>query len=92
MERVSTTSRSWPNASMLDYIAASMALTPASRDIEDDGRGFDSTNTAAPVGTGIVGMRERAALAGGTLDVESRAGDGPAIAVRVPTGDIESPP
>jgi signal transduction histidine kinase len=37
--------------------------------VTDDGRGFDPS--AASAGFGLQGMRERAALAGGTLDVSS---------------------
>src|SRR5206468_191656 len=41
--------------------------------IEDDGRGFDSGNVRDDA-LGIVGMRERLALLGGTLAIESTAG------------------
>ena len=40
--------------------------------VEDDGRGFDPG--AATAGFGLAGMRERAALAGGSLEVVSGAG------------------
>lgn len=54
--------------------------------IEDDGSGFDynqplSTNEN---GLGLIGMRERVELTGGTLDIESRLGHGTTIAVRIP--------
>ena len=55
--------------------------------IEDDGVGFDPGGAAAPEndrGLGVLGMRERAALAGGTLDIESQPGQGTTIFVRVP--------
>ncbi|HEX2829109.1 MAG TPA: PAS domain S-box protein [Burkholderiales bacterium] len=44
--------------------------------VEDDGRGFDPAAGEAGIGTGlgITGMRERAALAGGTLSIESQPG------------------
>jgi len=38
--------------------------------IADDGEGFDSA--AATLGFGLMGMQERAALAGGELEIESR--------------------
>jgi signal transduction histidine kinase len=41
-------------------------------EVEDDGRGFDPEARVA--GFGLVGMRERVALAHGELDVESSAG------------------
>ena len=55
--------------------------------VEDDGRGFDSDAGADPVaGTrlGIIGMRERAALVGGSLTIESTPGRGTTILTWVP--------
>lgn len=55
--------------------------------IEDNGVGFDpeaDRNGSGRSGLGLVGMRERAALLGGTLDIESRAGDGTTVFVRIP--------
>lgn len=57
--------------------------------VEDDGRGFDPGGAEAEVsgrGMGLIGMRERAALVGGTVEVESKPGDGTTIFVRVPVG------
>jgi signal transduction histidine kinase len=51
--------------------------------VEDDGRGFDPA--AATSGFGLAGMRERAALAGGSLDVESGA-DGTTVRAVLPGG------
>jgi signal transduction histidine kinase len=51
--------------------------------IEDDGRGFDPTHTRAG-GFGLVGIRERLALLGGKLEVESNAGAGTTLAIEVP--------
>jgi signal transduction histidine kinase len=51
--------------------------------IEDDGRGFDPARTGDR-GVGLVGMRERLALLGGKLEVESRKGSGTTLAVEVP--------
>lgn len=51
--------------------------------IEDDGAGFDPD--VVPCGRfGLLGMRERAGLVGGTLSVESSAGAGTTIALRIP--------
>ena len=50
--------------------------------IEDDGRGFDPR--AASDGFGIEGMRERVALLGGRLQIESGGSTGTAIVVEVP--------
>jgi signal transduction histidine kinase len=51
--------------------------------IDDDGRGFaaDDVRTEA---LGLLGMRERLALVGGTLEVESSRDSGTTIAVLVP--------
>ena len=55
--------------------------------IEDNGRGFESEervdSTNGSKGLGLVGMRERAALLGGTLDIESRPGEGTTLFARV---------
>jgi signal transduction histidine kinase len=54
--------------------------------VEDDGRGFDQA-AAATHGTerlGLGGMRERATLVGGTLQIESEPNQGTAVFVRFP--------
>ena len=50
--------------------------------IEDRGRGFESG--AATDGFGLLGMRERVALGGGTLRVKSTPGDGTVITAVLP--------
>lgn len=51
--------------------------------IEDDGRGFDPTQV--PKGRyGLIGLRERVKLLGGTLTVDSRSGGGTRLEVSVP--------
>lgn len=50
--------------------------------IEDDGRGFDPKEGGD--GLGLVGMRERVAVIGGRMTIESRAGAGTTIHVEVP--------
>jgi len=51
--------------------------------IEDDGQGFDSAEDAN-AGFGLLGMRERLALLGGRLEVESSGEAGTTVAVEVP--------
>ncbi len=51
--------------------------------IEDDGRGFDPTKVPGDR-HGLVGMRERVALLGGVLDVESGTGVGTRVEAAVP--------
>jgi signal transduction histidine kinase len=50
--------------------------------VEDDGKGFDPTVEAA--GAGIVGMRERAELVGGSLVLDSEAGLGTHVRLEIP--------
>jgi signal transduction histidine kinase len=54
--------------------------------VEDDGIGFEADNTSAgnDKGLGLVGIRERAALVGGTVEIESHPGDGTTVYVRIP--------
>jgi signal transduction histidine kinase len=51
--------------------------------IDDDGRGFDEADVR-PDALGLVGMRERLALVGGTLEIESSPGSGTTVAAQVP--------
>ena len=51
--------------------------------IEDDGRGIDSGDQTSD-GLGLVGMKERVALVGGRLVVESTAGGGTTLSIEVP--------
>ncbi len=58
--------------------------------IEDDGVGFDYQQQPQQQpnergrGLGLLGMRERAALVGGTMEIESGPGSGTTVFVRVP--------
>ena len=58
--------------------------------VEDDGEGFEveSVLASAPPGhkMGLLGMRERVALVGGTMEIESGAGQGTTVLVRLPLG------
>jgi signal transduction histidine kinase len=52
--------------------------------VEDDGVGFDSVDAgAAGQGFGLLGMQERAAMVGASLQIESSAGKGTTILVRM---------
>jgi two-component system CheB/CheR fusion protein len=53
--------------------------------VEDDGIGFNPDEvTAAHEGLGLLGMRERATLVGGSLEIESALGEATTIFARVP--------
>jgi hypothetical protein len=54
--------------------------------IRDDGVGFATDAPRAPNSRGLLGMRERAYLLGGTIGVESSPGRGTIIEVRLPVG------
>ena len=52
--------------------------------VEDDGLGFDPAATrTAHQGFGLVGMQERAALVGATLEIEAAAGKGTTVLLRM---------
>jgi signal transduction histidine kinase len=52
--------------------------------LEDDGVGFAEADTASTrQGYGLVGMQERAALVGASLEIESTPGKGTTILVRI---------
>ena len=55
--------------------------------ISDDGRGFDTSALSRPeemAGLGLPGICERAAILGGSTDVESAPGAGTTISIRIP--------
>jgi signal transduction histidine kinase len=72
--------------------ATSVGVLLARRDggvsavVEDDGRGFESDDVRADA-LGLVGMRERLALLGGTLAVESMPSSGTALVAFVPLAE-----
>jgi signal transduction histidine kinase len=56
--------------------------------VSDNGRGITEEERAAPRSLGIVGMRERAALIGATLEVTGTAARGTVITVRLRPGKM----
>ncbi len=54
--------------------------------VEDDGIGFDAAAPDPAKGIGLLGMRERAALIGASLEIESSPGAGTSVFLRVPIG------
>ena len=61
--------------------------------VEDNGKGFRlrkaSKSTERGKGLGILGMRERAILIGGEVDIESAPGAGTTLFVRIPTSRLK---
>jgi PAS domain S-box-containing protein len=52
--------------------------------VEDFGKGFDPAEERGRKGLGLIGMQERTALVGGTLEIESAPGRGTTLFIRVP--------
>ena len=64
--------------------------------VEDNGKGFNTKVGARQKGSGqglgLVGMRERAELLGGTLEIESTKGSGTTVIARVPARYVDTTP
>lgn len=60
-------------------------------EVEDDGRGFEIPGSLDRIdpGLGLLGMQERASLAGGELEIDSVPGRGTTVRVRVPASEEE---
>ncbi|TIT73080.1 MAG: hypothetical protein E5W57_28835, partial [Mesorhizobium sp.] len=71
--RVSVTAHIWDNKLRLA--------------VEDNGQGFDGTVAPGPHHLGLAGMKERLALIGGELTVETAKGKGTAIYADVHLSD-----
>ena len=60
-------------------------------EVEDNGRGFSCDPQGMPArntGLGLLGIRERAAIAGGTLEIDSAPGRGTRITLRIPLTEV----
>ncbi len=61
--------------------------------IEDNGGGFSPERLVLKgknaKGMGLIGMRERAALIGGTLEIESAKGKGTTIYIKIPASNVK---
>src|SRR5215210_7406764 len=71
-------------------VTVRLVVTPATVQllVWDDGRGFDPSS-AADDRHGIVGMRERVEILGGTMRIESTPGEGTSVEVTVPLGGLQ---
>ena len=52
--------------------------------IADDGKGFDKDKVADKRTLGILGMKERTSMLGGTYDIASTPGKGTTVTVAIP--------
>jgi signal transduction histidine kinase len=52
--------------------------------VKDNGRGISDAQARDPQAIGLLGMRERAALIGGTFEIAGRRGQGTVVCVQVP--------
>ena len=59
--------------------------------VADDGAGFDPEGAPSRGSFGLVGMGERARMAGGSLEVVSSVGGGTRVTVRLPLGEPAVP-
>ena len=71
-------------------VAVRLVATPewVQLSIQDDGRGFDPSRVADGR-HGIVGMRERVQMLGGSLQIESSPGEGTRVEVTVPLEGLQ---
>lgn len=60
--------------------------------VEDDGKGISPEQLGESKGLGVIGMRERASLIGGTLSIGPGAGGGVRIELRVPLAAAKGDP
>jgi signal transduction histidine kinase len=59
-------------------------------EVRDDGRGFDPACAAMAKSFGLLGMRERASLLGGSIDITSEPRQGTVVSLRIPVRRMES--
>lgn len=71
-------------------ISISRTNDEAQLTVRDDGRGFVSTDPRKPNSFGLIGLRERAYLIGGTIHIDSAPGRGTVIDLLIPIGRSEA--
>lgn len=57
-------------------------------EVRDDGRGISAQDIGSARSLGLIGIRERAALIGGTVRFEGVPGRGTIVSVRIPLSDV----
>jgi PAS domain S-box-containing protein len=70
------------------HVAVSLHAAAGALELEirDDGRGFAPGTISGPGAIGLLGMRERAGVFGGTVDFLGGPGQGATVRVRMPVG------
>ena len=58
--------------------------------ITDNGKGFDSSNTSQKKTLGLLGMKERTLMMGGSYEINSKPGKGTAVIITVPFSSPEN--
>jgi len=58
-------------------------------EVKDNGRGITQEESAGPRSLGLIGMRERANLAGGRIEIVGVVGKGTVLTLRVPIKDLK---
>lgn len=66
------------------WIAARQETHQLVLSVQDDGRGFDAKTSR---GLGLLGMQERVKDMGGTIQLQSKAGEGTLISIALPLGE-----
>jgi signal transduction histidine kinase len=66
------------------HVSLSCTETKLVLNVTDDGKGFDTAQVTDPHAVGLVGMRERTRLIGGTLVIRSTPGAGASLTLEVP--------
>lgn len=59
-------------------------------EVEDDGKGITEAEESGPRSLGLLGMRERAQLVGGEVEVGGTPGRGTKVTVRVPFSNVDA--
>jgi signal transduction histidine kinase len=59
--------------------------------VTDNGRGIRPEDIAGHKSLGLLGMRERAALLGGTLEIQGATGKGTTVLISIPPDQTASP-
>lgn len=69
-------------------VAANEGMNDMVIEIADDGAGFNP-DTVEAGHYGLLGMRERIRLAGGTLEIRSQEGSGTQLVIRFPLSGVK---